>query len=380
MKSIPLRRLLLICALALCAAATIAILATAGPAGADLNTRIQSRQSRVESLRAAVAAESARIRASSSGLATAQRRLAAVQADVNAQQAKLKRVEDALVRARNRLTRLVNRQREATDALRANLVAAYRNPQPDIVSVVITATGFTDLLEQAEFYKRVAQQNAQIMDRARSSRAEVTKQANGLATMQARELKLAAALDKRRERAQALETALLREQQRRLAGRAAKAGELQRVQSQLADLRKRLARSVQNGIRTNAGGFAQPPGGAPPAVGLVMAAGNAIAGLPYVYGGGHGGFQASAYDCSGSISYALAAAGLVSSPMASGPFMSWGEAGPGKWITVYANPGHAFMVVAGWRFDTSALRGGGTRWTRQMRPTGGFVARHPPGL
>jgi cell wall-associated NlpC family hydrolase len=111
-----------------------------------------------------------------------------------------------------------------------------------------------------------------------------------------------------------------------------------------------------------------------------MAAGNAIAGLPYVYGGGHGAFQAGAYDCSGSISYALAAAGLVQSPMASGPFMSWGEAGPGQWITVYANPGHAFMVVAGWRFDTSALRGGGTRWTRQMRPTGGFVARHPPGL
>ena len=60
--------------------------------------------------------------------------------------------------------------------------------------------------------------------------------------------------------------------------------------------------------------------------------------------------------------------------------MSWGEAGPGKWITVYANAGHAFMVVAGWRFDTSALSGGGTRWTRSMRDAGGFVARHPAGL
>jgi len=72
------------------------------------------------------------------------------------------------------------------------------------------------------------------------------------------------------------------------------------------------------------------------------------------------------------------AAGFVS-PMASGPFMSWGEPGPGKWITVYANAGHAFMVVAGWRFDTSNL-GTGTRWTQQMRGTAGFVARHPPGL
>jgi hypothetical protein len=111
-----------------------------------------------------------------------------------------------------------------------------------------------------------------------------------------------------------------------------------------------------------------------------IAAGNAIAGLPYRYGGGHGSFQDSAYDCSGSISYALAAAGLVSSPMDSTGFMSWGEAGPGKWITVYANAGHAFMVIAGWRFDTSARSSGGTRWTRAMRPTGGFVARHPPGL
>ena len=125
--------------------------------------------------------------------------------------------------------------------------------------------------------------------------------------------------------------------------------------------------------------MAQAPAGAPAAVGLVIAAGNAIAGLPYLYGGGHAGFKDTAYDCSGSVSYALAAAGLVKPPMASGPFMSWGEAGPGRWITVYANYGHAFMVVGGWRFDTSALRGG-TRWTRQMRPTGGFVARHPPGL
>jgi peptidoglycan hydrolase CwlO-like protein len=380
MTTISLRRLILLCALALCAAATVAILATAGPADADLNSRIQSKQSRAEALRSAVAAESARIRASSSGLAAAQRRLNAVQADVSAQQAKLKRVEDALVRARNRLTRLVNRQRNATEALKANLQAAYRNPQPDIVAVVVTAKGFTDLLEQADFYKRISEQNAQIMDRARTSRAAVTKQANGLAKMQSSELKLATALETRRDRAQTLETALLREQQRRLAGRAAKSGELRAIQDQLASLRKRLARSAQNGIRTNAGGFAQPPAGAPAAVGLVIAAGNAIAGLPYVYGGGHGGFQASAYDCSGSVSYALAAAGLVSSPMASGPFMSWGDAGPGQWITVYANAGHAFMVVAGWRFDTSALSGGGTRWTRQMRPTGGFVARHPPGL
>ena len=374
----PLRRLLLICALALCAAAAVAIVTTS--ADADLSSRIQAKANRAEALRAAVAAESARIRSSSAGLAAAQRRLNAVQADVSAQQAKLDRVETALVRARDRLTRLVNRQRDATDALRANLLAAYRNPQPDIVSVIIRAKGFQELLEQADFLKRVAKQNARIMDAARTSRAEVTKQANSLAEMQARELRLGEALERRRDRAQAIETALLRVQERRLAARGQKSAQLREVQSSLASLRKRLARRARAGIRTNAGGFAQPPAGAPSAVALVIAAGNAIAGLPYSYGGGHAGFQAAAYDCSGSISYALAAAGLVNSPMASGPFMSWGDPGPGQWITVYANAGHAYMVVAGWRFDTSALRGGGTRWTRQMRPSGGFVARHPPGL
>ena len=380
MTTLPLRRLVLICALALCAAAATTILVTAGPAGADLSSRIQAHQNRAEKLRAAVAAESARIRASSSGLAAAQGRLRAVQADVAAQQQRLARIERALVAARDRLTRLVSLQRKATDSLRANLQAAYRNPQPDIVSVIVSAKGFTDLLEQAEFLKRVASQNARIMDRARTSRVAVTKQANELATTQQRGLRLASALEARRDRAQTLETALLREQQRRLNARGAKRSALRDIQSRLASLRKRLARSARNGIRTNAGGSAQPPAGAPAAVGLVIAAGNAIAGLPYLYGGGHAGFKDTAYDCSGSISYALAAAGLVSSPMASGPFMTWGEAGPGKWITIYANPGHMFMVVGGWRFDTTALRGGGTRWTREMRPTGGFVARHPPGL
>ncbi|MEY2442664.1 MAG: peptidoglycan DL-endopeptidase RipB [bacterium] len=377
MTTTSLRRLLLICALTLSAATGVTFLATA--AGADLSSKISAKQNRADALRAAVAAESAKIRSSSAGLATAQRRLRAIQADANAQQAKLDRIERALTKARDRLTRLVARQHQATDALRANLLAAYRNPQPDIVSVVIEAKGFADLLEKADFLKRIGKQQARIMDGARTSRVAVTKQASALATMQARALRIAEALTARRDRAQTLETALLREQQRQMAGRAAKAGELQDIAKQLAALRKRLARSARNGIRTAPGGMAQAPPGAPAAVGLVIAAGNAIAGLPYLYGGGHSGFRDTAYDCSGSVSYALAAAGLVNSPMASGPFMSWGQAGPGKWITVYANYGHAYMVVAGWRFDTSNL-GTGTRWSRTMRSNAGFVARHPPGL
>jgi cell wall-associated NlpC family hydrolase len=376
----PLRRFVLICAIAACAAVGGVVVGTAVPAGADLNSKINANANRAEALRAAVAAESARIRQSSRGLARAQRRLGQLKADSDAQRADLARVREEFVRARDRLTRLVNLQRNATDALTANLQTAYRNPKPDIVSVVMNAHGFSDLLEKADFLKRVAERNARIMDIARTSRASVTRQTRRLATMQRREQALMTTLERRLDAAHAIETALLRERERRLARSNFKRAELRTVQSRLGELRKRLARTARQGIATNAGGAVQPPPGAPPAVGLVMAAGNAIAGLPYLYGGGHGGFKDTAYDCSGSISYALAAAGLVTSPMASGPFMSWGEPGPGRWITIYANPGHMFMVVAGWRFDTTALRGGGTRWTRQMRPTGGFVARHPPGL
>ena len=112
----------------------------------------------------------------------------------------------------------------------------------------------------------------------------------------------------------------------------------------------------------------------------MIAAANAIATLPYVWGGGHGSFQANGYDCSGSVSYALAAGGLLTSPLVSGAFESWGAPGPGRWITVYANAGHAWMEVAGWRFDTVALSSGGTRWSQGGGEFAGFVVRHPPGL
>ena len=380
MHAPPLRRLVAIVLLAALLAAGTIVLATARPAGADLSGRISTASGRAEALRAAVAAETRKIQSSARGLAQAQARLRRLQAAAAKQQAELKAVEDALARARDRLTTLISRQHRATAALRDNLVNAYRNPAPDLVSVVISAHGFADLLEKADFLKRIAHQNARIMDEARTSRVAVTRQASRLSEIQASQRDITVRLMRRRDRAQTIENALLNERARRLAGRDIKRAELRTIQNQLAELRKKLARSARAGIRTNAGGTAQPPPGAPAAVGLVMAAGNAIAGLPYLYGGGHAGFKDTAYDCSGSISYALAAAGLFSAPMASGPFMTWGDPGPGQWITVYANAGHAFMIVAGWRFDTSALSGGGTRWTRDTRSVGGFVARHPPGL
>ena len=112
----------------------------------------------------------------------------------------------------------------------------------------------------------------------------------------------------------------------------------------------------------------------------VIAAANRIAGKPYRYGGGHRSFNDSGYDCSGSISYALHGGGLLRSPLDSSGFMSYGAPGRGRHITIYANAGHAYMVIDGRRFDTSAIGETGSRWTSTHRSSQGYVARHPPGL
>jgi peptidoglycan hydrolase-like protein with peptidoglycan-binding domain len=129
-----------------------------------------------------------------------------------------------------------------------------------------------------------------------------------------------------------------------------------------------------------ADGLAVAPAQAPPVVQQVIAAGNEIATMPYIYGGGHGKWKDAGYDCSGSVSYALHGAGLLDESMASGGFMTWATAGAGQWITTYANGGHMYMVVAGLRFDTSGRSGAGTRWQAEVRSTSGYAVRHPPGL
>lgn len=127
-------------------------------------------------------------------------------------------------------------------------------------------------------------------------------------------------------------------------------------------------------------GIALPPLESPPEVKSIIEAGNGIARTPYLWGGGHGKWQDKGYDCSGSVSFALASAGLLDRSLTSGQLMRWGKPGRGKWVTIWTNEGHVFLQVAGVRFDTSGTRTTGSRWQADMRPTSGFVARHPPGL
>lgn len=129
-----------------------------------------------------------------------------------------------------------------------------------------------------------------------------------------------------------------------------------------------------------ADGTATAPAGAPPVVVALIAAGNQIATLPYKYGGGHGSFTDTAYDCSGSVSFALHGAGLLDATLDSTELSTWGRSGAGRWITIYANKTHTYLVVAGVRFDTSGQRAAGTRWQAALRSNKGFKVRHPAGL
>ena len=131
-------------------------------------------------------------------------------------------------------------------------------------------------------------------------------------------------------------------------------------------------------------GTAAAPLDAPPQVQAAVWAANTIQTLPYRYGGGHRSFiSRRGYDCSGTVSFALNAAGLLKRPLDSGRFMRWGAKGPGKWFTVYTNPGHAYVVIAGLRLDTSSAGAGGgkgPRWRAKGRPTAGYKVRHPRGF
>ncbi len=164
------------------------------------------------------------------------------------------------------------------------------------------------------------------------------------------------------------------------------AGDISELRSAVGAVPDAAPRSVPlqlaAGSRARVGpdGLAIAPEDAPDVVKRVIAAGNEIAKKRYKYGGGHGRWDDSGYDCSGSVSYALHGGDLVKRPAPSSGYFSWGEAGEGQWITIYTKASHMFMVVAGLRFDTSGRSRAGTRWQADMRDTSGYRARHPAGL
>lgn len=158
-------------------------------------------------------------------------------------------------------------------------------------------------------------------------------------------------------------------------------GEEEHAKAQERAAKQRILTPAAGGFSVGGNGTIPIPANVPEVIQRVIAGGNAIADFPYIWGGGHASFIANGYDCSGSVSYALAAGGLLSAPLVSGDLANWGEAGPGRWITIYANAGHTFMVVDGMWFDTAGRSGPyASRWLVSQPSLAGYAVRHPVGL
>lgn len=398
---------------------------------ADLPSQINANEQTAASLQSQINSETAQIEKTAGGVAAAQGRLSTVQSELSQHITELQGVDDRLMKAGQQLDSLEKRLHIASRYLAANLRAAYENGSPNLVDVVLNAHGFSGLLDQVNYIKDAQQHDAEILNLTRIARARVQREALSLGKLERRDQRLTNEILQQRNQAATIEAALAKQQLDEETARSHVKAHLASVDARTQQLRKQYAeaqaaaaaaaraaaaaaaaaqaRATQqqasqqasqqqtsqqqtaaqateqvnqqaSGYAINTAGAVTPPPGAPAAVQEMIAAGNRIATLPYIWGGGHGSFVSAGYDCSGSVSYVLNAAGLLSAPEVSGDFESYGDPGPGQWVTIYANAGHVWMEIAGWRFDTVALAEDGSRWSQGGGEFAGFVVRHPAGL
>jgi septal ring factor EnvC (AmiA/AmiB activator) len=327
------------------------------------------------------------------------RKQAAVEAELSEKQAELEAATAALEKEEAHLEEVREKLERAIGVLRDRLVAIYEAGSPDIVNAILESENWSDMAAQTEYLNRIQSYDDAVVGRVKTLRDEVRSAVERLAKKRAEieaardavaaiEREVAAARNEAEARFAELKAA---QAERREALEALESRE-ESLSNNLASISEQVAAeggdatSGQMPAPLNPGQEAQvlseseasAPASAPQAVQEVIAAGNAIATTPYIWGGGHGSFESEGYDCSGAVSYALHGGGFLESPLDSTGLETWGEPGPGQWITVYANSGHAWMVVAGIAFDT--VGGPGPRWHYPwVDSPEGFVARHPAG-
>ena len=380
----------------------VAAVCLAATLGAGLSGQSSSAQSRLDAVREhqarirdELANENAAVDAALGRLGVIRTRERAVTAELQQKEAELASARDQLAEVRAALARTKRHLAAAQSDLRNLLVFIYKNPEIDETSIVLSANGFQDLAARAAYLGRINDMETGIASRFSRLRAARVEQVGSKKEAVGRITAARDAIDARRQTLADSDAAL---QQR--------AADLQALRAKRRDLLTHLVGKEKNLVealstpqpdggssqgeapattvappsgataRLNSDGTATAPADAPAAVKAVIAAANQITNTPYIWGGGHGSFESTGYDCSGSVSFALHGGGFLSSPLDSTGLMPWGEAGPGSWISVYANPGHAYMEVAGLRFDTS---GAPPRWQTGPAYPAGFVVRHPAG-
>jgi peptidoglycan hydrolase CwlO-like protein len=308
---------------------------------------------------------------------------AAAEHELEVRQAELDTATAELNAEKAELARVRAKLQDAVAALEQLLVDMYKANDPDLTAVVMQSASWSDLLTRTEYIEHIQEYDNEVVSRVRGLRDQITAL---VVQLQATHDRIQAARDAvaARERQITSQHAQIQQQQSRLAAaRDARQGVLNsllrkehQIQTDLSEIPAPAGHAT-----IDSSGDAIPPANAPLAVRGAIAAANQIDDLPYIWGGGHGSFTSSGYDCSGAVSYMLHGGGFLSSPLDSTGFEVWGESGGGNWITVFANSGHAWAYVAGLRWDTGGPGGGsGPRWSSVMRDdASSFVARHPSG-
>jgi peptidoglycan hydrolase CwlO-like protein len=322
----------------------------------------------------------------------------ALEAELEDKQAELDSATAELEAEQDRLARIRARLQRALQVLRERLVAIYEAGSPDVLNLVLESQSWSQAGVRAEYLSRIQDYDDSVADRVEGLRDEAEAAVERMAAIrtqleQARDAiaakqrqaeyaraeaasrfaELKAAQDERRRDLEALES---RE--------AALSSNLSAISEQLSASGSPAPAGAPAPLTPGQSANyisesqASVPSAAPPAVAAAIEAANSIASTPYIWGGGHGSFDSPGYDCSGAVSFALNGGGFLSSPLDSTGLTTWGEAGPGKWITVYANAGHTWVLIAGLAFDTSG--GAGPRWhSSPVYSADGFILRHPPG-
>jgi peptidoglycan hydrolase CwlO-like protein len=367
-----------------------------GPSSSAQSQSLDEVRAKQDQVRAELADQNAAVDALLGQVSELRQREQALAGELAEQEAKLAAAREELATAREALAETKHRLHGALGDLKHLLVSIYKYGQIDEVTVLLNSDGFDELATRSTYLDRIRDYESGVVVRVRNLRDAAAAHVDDAESAIDR-IEAARAAIAERQRTLAASRASL--EQREAALRAAQAerrDQLAKLVGEEHDLVKALsapAPSVDTDSATaapaqnvappggsqatlNSDGTATAPADAPDAVKGAIAAANAITNTPYLYGGGHGSFESSGYDCSGSVSYALHGGGFLSSPLDSTGFMTWGEPGPGNWITVYANPGHAYAVIAGLRFDTS---GAPPRWQTEPRDPAGYVATHPPG-
>ncbi|HET7119965.1 MAG TPA: hypothetical protein VFI17_01795 [Solirubrobacterales bacterium] len=402
------RRRALIFGLLLLTALSAVALAWAGTAPAETpqekleatRDKLEGVRGHSEALAATIAEENRAIDSMIGEVSALRQKQAAVAAELAEKQAELDRATAELEAEEEHLERVRDKLTRALGVLRERLVAIYEAGSPDVVNAILEAEDWSQMAAQTEYLSRIQSYDDSVVERVQTLRDQVRGAVERLSEQRAE-------IEEARDEVAAIEAevaAARREAEARFAelkaAQAQRREALEALESREEALGNNLA-SISEQVASEGGDAttgmmpaplnpgqearvlneseASAPASAPAAVQAVISAGNAIATTPYIWGGGHGSFESSGYDCSGAVSYALHGGGFLESPLDSTGLETWGEPGPGQWITVYANAGHAWMVVAGIAFDT--VGGPGPRWHYPwVDSPEGFVARHPAGF